>query len=156
MAPEPLESDDDGAGNWHPSHGITLWTSFMQTVVLYGNSLVVSTFGANLENQPGLRLLRVDPTESDANQRLSEIRPDIVIFDLTIERTDFAISLWKSQPDLLLIGVTPDRSEMLILSGQKQRVLCLEDLLAIIQGGQLRIKTKTSEIFQGEKHEKKN
>jgi hypothetical protein len=106
----------------------------MRTVVLYGNSLVVSTFGANLEGQPGLQLLRVAPCTPDANQRLGAIRPDIVIFDLATGRTDFAVSLWKALPKLLLIGVSPDSSEMLVLSGRQQQVLCVEDLLPIIHG----------------------
>ncbi len=106
----------------------------MQTVMLYGNSLVVSTFGANLEGQPGLLLLRVNPSVPDSDLRMGTIRPDFVIFDLAVERTDCAVSLWKTLPDLLLIGVTPDSSQMLVLSGRQQQVLCVEDLLSIIQG----------------------
>lgn len=105
----------------------------LQTVVLYGNSLVVSTYGASLEGCPGLRLLRVDTGAPGANQQLCALRPDIVIFDLATEHTDFAVSLWKTLPDLLLIGVTPESSEMLVLSGRQQQALCVEDLLSIIQ-----------------------
>ena len=105
-----------------------------RTVVLYGNSLVVSAFGASLKGLPELQLLRVDACLPDADQRLSAIRPDIVIFDLATERTDFAVSLWKALPNLLLIGASPDSSEMLILSGRQQQVLCVEDLLPIIHG----------------------
>jgi len=105
----------------------------MQTVVLYGNSLVVSTFGACLEGNLGLQLLRVDASSPGADQRLNAIRPDIVIFDLASEHTDFAISLWKTLPDLLLIGVTPDSSQMLVLIGRQQQALSVEDLLSVIQ-----------------------
>ena len=122
----------------------------MQTVLLYGNSLVVSTFGANLEGQPGLLLLRVDPTAPDADQRMGAIRPDIVIFDLAVEHTDFSVSLWTTLPDLLLIGVTPDSSQMLVLSGRQQQVLCVEDLLSIIQGEDRRMVDSNSETLKGE------
>jgi hypothetical protein len=127
----------------------------MPTVVLYGNSLIVSTFGASLEGRPGLRLLRVETSTPGADQRLGAMRPDIVIFDLATEHTDFAISLWKTLPDLLLIGVTPDSSQMLVLSGRQQQALSVEDLLSIIQGENPRMKDPQSESFKGESHEKR-
>jgi hypothetical protein len=106
----------------------------MQTVVLYGNSLVVSTFGASLEGLPGLRLLRVEPAAPGMEEQLCAIQPNIVIFDLAAEHTDFAVSLWKTMPDLLLIGVNPDSSQMLVLSGRQRQAQSVEDLLSIIQG----------------------
>ena len=126
----------------------------MPTVVLYGNSLVVSTFGANLEGQPGLRLVRVDPGALGADQRLRTIRPDVVIFDLATEQTNFAVSLWKTLPDLLLVGVTPNSSQMLVLSGRQQQAECAEDLLSIIQGDSPRMQEPISNPVKGEKNEK--
>jgi hypothetical protein len=106
----------------------------MQTIVLYGNSLVVSTFGASLEGLPGLRLLGVDPGAPGTEEQLRAIQPNIVIFDLATEHTDFAVSLWKTLPDLLLVGVNPDSSQMLVLCARQQQAQCVEDLLSIIQG----------------------
>ncbi len=126
----------------------------LQTIVLYGNSLVVSTFGANLEGRPGLRLLRVDAGSPGVDQRLEAIQPDIVIFDLVTERAGFAVSLWKTLPGLLLIGVNPDRSELLVLSGRQQQVSCVEDLLSIIQEEAIGINSPNLKTFDGGKNEK--
>jgi hypothetical protein len=105
----------------------------MQTIVLFGNSLVISTLGASIEGQPGLRLLRVDANRPGPDRLLGDLQPDIVIFDLSIQNTDFALSLWKDLPDLLLVGVTPGSSELLVLSGRRQQVLSVEDLLALMR-----------------------
>lgn len=126
----------------------------MPTVVLYGNSLVVSTFGASLEGQPGLQLLRVDPGAPGADQRLRAIRPNIVMFDLDTEHTDFTVSLWKTLPDLLLVGVTPNSSRMLVLSGRQQHAECVEDLMSIIQRDSPRMKDPISNPVKERKNEK--
>lgn len=129
------------------------WMAPLQTIVLYGNSLVVSTFGASLEGRPGLRLTRVEAGSPGADQQLEAIRPDIVIFDLAIERASFAVNLWKALPGLLLIGVTADRRELLVLSGRQQQASCVEDLLSIIQGEALRENESTIKTFDGGKNE---
>lgn len=46
---------------------------------------------------------------------------------------DFAITLWKAQPDLLLIGVDLATNQALVLSSQPTRALTTEDLLQVIQ-----------------------
>lgn len=126
----------------------------MQTVVLYGNSLVVSTFGASLEGKPGLRLLRVNPAAPGAHQQLSAMQPDSVIFDLAAGHIDFAVSLWNTLPNLKLIGVSPDSNQMLVLTGRRQSTECVEDLLAIIQGENPRMKDTRSNTDRGESYDK--
>ena len=105
----------------------------MQTVVLFGNSLVVSSIGASLQGCPGLQVMAVDVPMHSAAQRLAALRPDVVLFDLAAAQPDFAITLWKAQPDLLLIGVDLARNQALVLSGQPTRALTTEDLLQVIQ-----------------------
>jgi hypothetical protein len=107
-----------------------------RTVVLYGNSLVISSFGASLQSCPGLFVLSMDAEMPDAVQRMLTLKPDIVMFDLATAHPDFAISLWKTQPKLLLIGVDIAKGEILVLSGSRQQVLSLTDLVGVIQAGE--------------------
>ncbi len=104
----------------------------MQTVLLYGNSLAVSTIGASLEACPDLQVLPLDPAQADFTRRLEELQPGIVIFDLAAAYPNFAIDLWRAHPGLLLIGVDPSSDEMLVLSGCPQPVLDVHDLLNLI------------------------
>jgi len=105
----------------------------MQKVVLFGNSLVMSSIGASLQGCAGLQVMPVDAAMHNAAQRLGVLQPDIVIFDLATVRSDFAIALWKAQPDVLLIGVDLATKQALVLSGQPTRALTTEDLLQVIQ-----------------------
>jgi len=105
----------------------------IRTVVLYGNSLVVSSIGASLRERAGLQILTIDAALPDAAQQLSAPRPDVVIFDLATAQPDFAIALWKAQPNILLIGVDLKTGHALVLSGQASRVLTTDDLLHVIE-----------------------
>ena len=105
----------------------------MQTVALLGSSLAISSIGASLQGCRGLQVVAVDVPMQDAAQHLGVLQPDVVIFDLTAAQPDFAITLWKARPGLLLIGVDVARGKALVLSGQAARALTTEDLLQVIQ-----------------------
>ncbi len=110
----------------------------MKTVVLFGSSVAVSSIGASLRACPGLRVLAMDSTpatagEHGAAQGLAALRPDIVLFDLATAPTDFAIALWKAQPNTLLIGIDLLADQALVLSGQPARAHTTADLLQVIQ-----------------------
>lgn len=105
----------------------------MQTVVIYGNSLVVSSIGASLQGCADLQVVLVDLNAPDAQQCLKALQPDIVIFDLGTVRSDFPVALFKETPHLLLIGVDLTADRALLLSGQPARVLTTEDLLQVIR-----------------------
>jgi len=104
-----------------------------RTVALYGNSLVVSSIGASLQGRADLQVSSVDATMPDALERLRALQPDVVIFDLAAARPEFAITLWKAQPRLLLIGVDLLTHQALMLSSQPSRLLTLDDLLAVMK-----------------------
>jgi hypothetical protein len=108
----------------------------LRTVVLYGNSLVVSSIGASLQGRADLQVSSVDTTRPQAEERLRALQPDVVIFDLAAARPEFAIDLWQAQPHLLLIGVDLLTHRALMLSGQPSHLLTLDDLLQVITDGE--------------------
>ncbi|PWB50195.1 MAG: hypothetical protein C3F13_17155 [Anaerolineales bacterium] len=105
----------------------------MQTVLLYGNSLTVSTIGASLQACPDLQVLSLDPTRPNVIWRQEELQPGIVIFDLATAYPNFAIDLWRAHPGMLLIGVDPSSDEMLVLSDRPQPALSVQDLVNVIR-----------------------
>jgi hypothetical protein len=105
----------------------------MKTVVLYGNSLLVSSFGASLQACLDLNVLPLDAAQPGTENRLRTLQPDIVIFDRTTEKADLASALWKVQPGAVLVGVDADSLELLVLSRRLLRALNGRDFLKIIQ-----------------------
>jgi hypothetical protein len=110
-----------------------------KTVVLFGRSVAVSSIGASLQGCAGLRVQAVEPEAPAAAavrgavQRLSALRPDVVLFDLASAPFDFAIALWRARPGALLIGMDLLAGQALVLSGRRTRAHTTEDLLQLIR-----------------------
>ena len=100
-------------------------------VVLYGNSIILGTLGASLRHYPHLEvipLLVPLPTCVE----LEAMGPDVIIFDLQATRPEGLFSLLESRPSLSLIGVDPDRNQVLIWSGRNLHELSTQDLVEVI------------------------
>lgn len=102
-----------------------------RTVVLYGNSLVISSIAASLESQPHLSVHQIHAPGTDLHQ-LESLNPDVLIFDMAAAQPDYAIALLGERPRLSLIGVDPDNRQMLLWSSQHARALTVQDLVQAI------------------------
>jgi hypothetical protein len=103
----------------------------MRTIVVCGDSLIMSSIGATLDRVG--QVVQLDADQPDAALRLRALSPEIVVFDLAHARADFALELLREYPALLLIGVDLDRDCMLVLSGRQPRLLTTDDLLKVIE-----------------------
>jgi hypothetical protein len=115
----------------------------IRTVVLYGNSLAVSSIGASLQGRAGLQVLPLDAALPDAAGQLSALQPDILIFDLAATLPNDALRLYKARPALLLIGVDLATRSAVVLSGQPARALTTDDLVQVIESHSRMGETRT-------------
>ncbi len=104
----------------------------MLTAALYGDSLLLAGIGASLERRAGLRVLPIDATPPGAAERLSELRPDVVVFDLAAACPESVLALWKARPHFLLIGVDLASDRAVFWSSQSWRVLSADELIGLI------------------------
>jgi hypothetical protein len=106
----------------------------MQTVVIYGISLALSSVGASLQSCPDLQVLPVDPSMPDLKLYLGAVQPDAIIFDLAVSQPEWLLALWKEQPHLLLIGVDMVKGQAQMFSSQPAQVFTTGNLLQVIAG----------------------
>jgi hypothetical protein len=104
-----------------------------RTVLLYGQSLLLSGVAAGLMECPGLQVARAT-TWADAGQLLSEHMPDVLIFDLTNVSESQILPLLFKNPGLLLIGMDTECNQVVLVSGQEARSLTLKQLREIVAG----------------------
>ena len=104
----------------------------MLTIALFGNSLVMSSIGASLQNRAGVRLLLVDAALPSPAQQLDTDDPDVVIFDLATIQPDRVVALLESHPRLL-VGIDLAANKALVLSGISTRVWTPDDLVQLIE-----------------------
>ena len=106
--------------------------AFKTSVLIFGKSLYLAGIGVCLKNVEGLDVLKIDPQSPNAKQRLDALSPDALLFDLSNPPSDLDMALLRSNPDLLLIGVDPSNSEILVLKGQCSRVMTTNELNKLI------------------------
>ncbi len=103
-----------------------------RTLVLYGASLSVSAIGAGLAGKPRWDVIPVDSASAAATERLRQLRPDVVLLDLTAARPDTALARLAARPNLLLIGVDLANHQALVLSGEQSRLFTTDDFVRLI------------------------
>ncbi|MBN1179814.1 MAG: hypothetical protein JXD18_11405 [Anaerolineae bacterium] len=102
-------------------------------VVLFGNSLLMDTVEASLEDQKELGILRMVTTISDVDERLQALAPDLIIFDMDVNLSDVVMPLLFSQPGTPFLGLDIDSGKAVVLSSQQQAVMTLKDLTRVIR-----------------------
>lgn len=122
----------------------------MKRVVLFGKSLVMSTVGASLQGWPDIQVTPVDPSMPDVQDHLRLLQPDVVILDQASIQPDFSVALWKSQPELLLIGLDLDTGKALVLSSQPARLLTTNDLLRLLRHDDITSETEPETVTEPE------
>ncbi|MGM0401483.1 MAG: hypothetical protein ACQEQT_09315 [Chloroflexota bacterium] len=106
-------------------------------VVVYGSSLHMAGITASLTADTGLAVIRINPGDPGALQRLKERNPAVIIFDMGDTDLGLDIDLLRDQPCMLLIGVDVSSDELLILSSQPAQAHSVSDLVDIIRGQDL-------------------
>jgi hypothetical protein len=99
-----------------------------RTILLCGNSVVLSSIGAALQWQPGLHLLQMVAPCPDA-QCMHALQPDVIIFDLVATPPALLLSLLRQSAGLRLIGLDLANDQMLLWSGEQARALETQELM---------------------------
>jgi hypothetical protein len=101
-------------------------------VVIYGNSVILGTIEASLKLCSGLEVTTLPQREP---RSLDALNPDILVFDLDATQPQEVFSLFKTDPAILLIGISPDVNLVQVWSGRQIRELSTPDLLDLIKNG---------------------
>jgi hypothetical protein len=108
-------------------------------VLIFGRSLNLAGIGACLKLENGLIVEFVDSQDPGVRQRLEEVNPDVILFDLGNPPNDLDLALLYTKPGLLLLGVDASSDELFFLKGLHNRVVSAKELSKLIlnyQNGQ--------------------
>jgi len=101
-------------------------------VLVYGRSLSLAGIAASLKLDVALDVRWVDPDQCTARDVLSELIPETIIYDLTDPPTDLDLALLGARLHTLLIGVDPSSDDVLVVTGQRSRVVTAGELVALV------------------------
>ena len=103
-----------------------------QRIALVGDSLLLDAVESSLVDNLDLGLLRIHGTSGQTADRVLALAPDIVVFDLNTPQLQSIVPLLKDHPDVRLLGLDADHSEVVALSGQPHIALTASDLACLI------------------------
>jgi hypothetical protein len=101
-------------------------------ILLYGNSVILGSIKACLQRCPQFEVTTVTPPLQEV-QELEALKPDILLFDLETIHTEPVFSALKTNPSLLLIGISPDINLVKIWSSRQFRDLSIQGLFDVIK-----------------------
>lgn len=107
-------------------------------VILCGRSVILGTVGASLERYPDLVVVALSPP-LPSTEELAALKPDVILFDVAGEEPEAAFALWKTCPNLLLVGVNPENAQLMVWSSEQGSALTTEDLVRVINQGAGRV-----------------
>ncbi len=101
-------------------------------VVVYGNTLSMAGIAASLKVETTLDVFCVDPKHPSARKCLNELDSKTIIFDRTEPHPELDLALLREQPGLLLVGVDPSSDDLLVLTGQRNRIVTASELAHLV------------------------
>lgn len=104
-----------------------------RTVLLYGQSLLLSGVAADLVEVPGLEVARAT-TWAEAGRLLATRIPDVLIFDLSGTCESHVLPLLFENPHLVMVGLDAEHNQAVLVSGQEARSLTLKQIRLIVEG----------------------
>jgi len=103
---------------------------------------------ASLRVHPSLDVVCIDPDSPAGLQKIEDLAPSVIAFDLTTVPSGQVVTLLRAQPGPLLIGVDPSSNEMLVLSGQPAQALSIADLITVISQREKNLEPVTGSSYE--------
>ena len=104
-----------------------------RTVLLYGQSLLLSGVAADLAEVPGLQVERARTWE-EASHLLAERMPHVLIFDLRGTCESHVLPLLFKDPHPVMVGLDTEHNQAVLVSGQAAQSLTLGQIRQIAAG----------------------
>jgi hypothetical protein len=101
-------------------------------ILIYGNSVILGSIGASLRRCSRFDVTTLATSLPDA-KALETVNPDIVMFDLDTSATEPVFDLLKTNPALLLIGISPGINLVRVWNSQQIQEISMQELLELIE-----------------------
>lgn len=100
-------------------------------VILYGSSVILGALRSSLERCSELEVIPLSPPLPGA-AGLGALAPDVILFDSGSAQPDPLFTLLRDSPNLLLVGVDPERADLLLWASDHIRAVTADDLIQVI------------------------
>jgi hypothetical protein len=106
-----------------------------QRIFLYGNSVILGSIGASLRRCSKFDVTTLATPLQEA-QAFENSKPDIVLFDLESPHAEDVFFLLKTNPTLLLIGISPGINVVQVWHSQQMHGVSMQGLIELLKNTQ--------------------
>ena len=104
-----------------------------RVVALYGDSLLIDTIEASLQDNQELGLVRIHASVDDVLPRIKALCPDLVILDMQDPHTQFILPFFREEPSVPLLCLDVSCSKVVALTCKHFTAVSASDLAQIIR-----------------------
>lgn len=104
-----------------------------RTVAICGSSLFLACVGASLSSKSELAVVQIDAALPNVRERLTELSPDLIIFDVGESRVQLLGLASGENPNPPMLGLGLTKNTVVTLTGQQYSMFSTEDLVQLIE-----------------------
>jgi hypothetical protein len=104
-----------------------------RVVALYGDSLLIDTIEASLQDNQELGIVRIHASVNDVLARIKALCPDLVILDMQDPHTQFVLPFFREEPGVPLLCLDVSCSKVVALTCKHFTAVSAADLAQIIR-----------------------
>jgi len=104
-----------------------------RVVALLGDSLLIDTVEASLQDNQELGIVRIQATHNDVLNRIKAVCPDLVILDTQDPQAQFILSFFREESSVPLLCLDVSCSKVIALTCKHFTAMSASDLAQIIR-----------------------
>jgi hypothetical protein len=102
-------------------------------VVLLGDSVLIDSVAVSLEGSRVLGVTRIDTLTANVEERLTSLKPDLVVFELDSPYSPLVFSYIRERPCIQLVGLDLTCSRVIVLDSQQHTMRTMRELAYVVQ-----------------------
>jgi hypothetical protein len=104
----------------------------LQTLVLFGDSLVIDVVEACLNSNPNYETRRIFATDTHIPHQLNKLKPGLIIFDVDTGNLQPILRYLQSHQQIPLLGLSADSNDAVVLCSQAFKIPDSRQLAQIV------------------------
>ncbi|MGC9333941.1 MAG: hypothetical protein ACP5JJ_07330 [Anaerolineae bacterium] len=104
-----------------------------RVIALYGDSLLIDTVEAGLQDNQDLGIVRIHATVENVLERIKALCPDLIILDTQDPHTQFVLPFFREESGVPLLCLDVSCSKVVALSCKHYDAVSASDLAHVIR-----------------------
>lgn len=102
-------------------------------VVILGDSLLMDGVGSSFCRNEKSRVIHMGDFNSDRAKRLKLLKPQVVIFEMDLQKTPDILSMIQDHPGTVFLGIDLSSCQVIVLNNHRHLIQNMDELYQLAQ-----------------------